>query len=75
MATRITPTRNDVLALLKSEILSLPPGKQAYPRNLLSKYGRTADGLVVKRLVQEINEGLETRICCLKAGEYRFYHQ
>ncbi len=50
------------LNLLKREIMNCPRGNVVYPRDLLRKYGERPYGRVIRRLVEEINSGIETTI-------------
>lgn len=63
------------LKLLKKEIMNMPAGEPEYPRVLLSEYGQAPIPRVVRRLVEEIDAGVETRIKkeMPKKDEWRFY--
>jgi len=65
------------LNLLKNEIMALPSGIAEYPRDLLRKHGQVPRDRMVRRLVEEINAGIETRIkkeIPKQPDAWRFYH-
>lgn len=71
----LTAVEKKQLALLKSEILNLPSGSAEYPRVLLGKYNQQPYSRVVRRLVEEINAGVERTIKLQrpKADVWKFF--
>ena len=72
---RLTPLETTQLNLLKKEIFGLPSGVSAYPRDLLSRHNQVPVARMVRRLVEEIDAGIETRIKkdIPKQDEWKFY--
>lgn len=71
----LTNIEQKQLDLLKSEILNLPSGSAEYPRVLLGKYNQQPYSRVVRRLVEEVNAGVERTIKLQrpKADVWKFY--